>query len=821
MVEITIGYVAGFIAAAVFVVRLWIPTILTFILSGALQDKNTAATWNVAGRALQKSYWPMILSADTSRNHGVRTKVVIITSLITLMSIIVAIAGVITPLGLYEALVEADSANVAFQYVKDSSPFDYGTPPRSNLSFNRACFPSPCPFSDTIAIGTIYSSGNGSYDFPYGYNTSIPNFITEAYSSGTADDSTISNYFDIQWRRYVTTNDERYNNGSTYLIGAFRQMQSMVLNNDIEAVEGLIVDTINGGIGMRNHSVPPGFEHGAAWSEDLLFIEPETVCVDTNITIDYTVAPGQNFTTSIIDLVLTDHGGFVNANTTYPEANLTDTQANPDLWMRAYKAGWMTNAWTMFYYNITNPHDETTGRHAFSYLNSQLGKTFPLPIYEDEMTPYDSLAMDTSFYYHLNMLSGTGITNSSSPADSGPPTNPFDITSSNFTDISLICAGAGGQDFANITNIFVSCGLMRGIPQRKDNGSPLIFDSGSRWTQPLYSCATAVKATIKTVSLTYNGTDELKSLAVNSVKDKIYPSEEVKPLWGVENTDNTYTMASISLIWGLISSAWETNPKISTVRQESLYLPGYGVSTSAPLRVTSQNLPASDFYQTAVGGAYDVGDSSSADFDYSGENNMAMWVRWQNLSSSPETAALIPNSIFTDYAAAAVVGTKGVLGPGNAATLNLVDIRVIPTVARIRYHYAFAIPALIVVIGLLATTTVAILMLVFRRGVLGEMRRHLKQSATGRVLTTFLYPDMEVMDLTEKVWSEKFAKVEVDMRGDCPSLSGVRELERSGYRAGTAGLSGYNEYKHITIQQEKICAIVDEYRSSTAFKTDI
>lgn len=351
------------------------------------------------------------------------------------MSICIAVAGVVTPLGLYEALVEEDPKEVTFQYLKDSSPFGYGTPPRSNLTFNRKCWPGPCPFSDTVAIATVDANGDGKYDFPNGYDISVPSVVTDAFSSGISNDTTISNYFDIQWRRYVTTEDEIYNNGSTYLIGAFRQMSSMVLNNATEAVEGLVVDTVNGGIGLRNHTVPPGFQHGASWSEDLLFIEPETVCVDTNMTLDYTVAPGQNITTTIIDLVLTDRGGFVNINRTFPEANLTDTQAHPELWMRAYKAAWMTNVWTMFYLNVTNPHNDTTGAHAFSYLNSQLGKTFPLPVYSEAVGTYDSLAMDTTFTYHLNMDGKAGIANSSSPADSGPPLNPFHITGNNFSDV--------------------------------------------------------------------------------------------------------------------------------------------------------------------------------------------------------------------------------------------------------------------------------------------------------------------------------------------------------------------------------------------------
>ena len=180
------------------------------------------------------------------------------------MGILIAIAGVVTPLGLYQALVPADGTDTPFEYLKDTSPFGYGTPPRSNLSFNRVCGtmgPIPCPFSDTIAI--FSSDGNWyNYSYPYSYDMAIPKVVMDTYSSGVDNTTTISNYFDIEWRRYLTTSDNDYNNGSTYLVSSFRNMESLILNNATEPVEGLIVDTKKGGIGFRNHTVPPQFPHG-------------------------------------------------------------------------------------------------------------------------------------------------------------------------------------------------------------------------------------------------------------------------------------------------------------------------------------------------------------------------------------------------------------------------------------------------------------------------------------------------------------------------------------------------------------------------------
>jgi hypothetical protein len=89
-------------------------------------------------------------------------------------------------------------------------------------------------------------------------------------------------------------------------------MQSLILNNDTEAVEGLVVDTKQGGIGFRNHTIPMDFKHGATWTEDLLFVEPETVCININLTIDYTIKRNDTGTYNIGDVLLTDRGGFAN-----------------------------------------------------------------------------------------------------------------------------------------------------------------------------------------------------------------------------------------------------------------------------------------------------------------------------------------------------------------------------------------------------------------------------------------------------------------------------------------------------------------------------
>ena len=93
----------------------------------------------------------------------------------------------------------------------------------------------------------------------------------------------------------------------------------------------------------------------------------------------------------------------------------------------------------------------------------------------------------------------------------------------------MICSGAGGQDLTNMSNIHVECGLVFGAARRKDGTETLIFEPGKWYTQSIYSCASATKATIKTVDFRYNATREtghtLKALSVVNVSPKAYPKK--------------------------------------------------------------------------------------------------------------------------------------------------------------------------------------------------------------------------------------------------------------------------------------------------------
>jgi hypothetical protein len=112
----------------------------------------------------------------------------------------------------------------------------------------------------------------------------------------------------------------------------------------------------------------------------------------------------------------------------------------------------------------------------------------------------------------------------------------------------------------------------------------------------MYSCISATKALIKTVSFRFNGSDDLSGLSVTGLGDKIYPNDASKPVWGVENTD--MFLADASPLWGLVEPQ-QGNVNISTLQKESLWLPGYSVMGDAPPAQGYQNLPGVDFHSHA------------------------------------------------------------------------------------------------------------------------------------------------------------------------------------------------------------------------------
>jgi hypothetical protein len=152
-----------------------------------------------------------------------------------------------------------------------------------NVNLSRVCYtldfglfgePAPCPYSDSVVIITPNSTTDSiHYNYTYGYNITLPGILVDIFSSGTSTNttpSTVSNSFDIRWRQLNTDQDELYQNGSTFFQGTYRQIETLIEDDVVKVVEGLVVDAKSGGLGFRNHTLPSGVGYGAVWGEDLL-----------------------------------------------------------------------------------------------------------------------------------------------------------------------------------------------------------------------------------------------------------------------------------------------------------------------------------------------------------------------------------------------------------------------------------------------------------------------------------------------------------------------------------------------------------------------
>ena len=372
----------------------------------------------MAAKILHSSYWTTILRTDSVRTYAVRRPISIASLFIPTVALLTAVASIVTPLGLYEELGTGDKEVGNFSYIRDTSAYFYGTSPRGRYSFSRICFiyniPGPCPFKNDTLIYEHTTLGE-DWDYPNNLTTDVPPILRKVYSSGTDGiGTTVSNFFDIEWRQLTKKVDKSglLNHGRPFAVNLFRQLDSLVLEDSVRLVEGLVVDTISGGIGFRNHTVPQPPDRNVTWEEDLLFIEPTTSCVDTNLTLDFDSSA--NSSSDLGNFRLTDQGGFVHLAHEVPNYNNDNPQTNPDLWGRAYKAAVLNNLASMVYLNVTNSQDNSTGTKLFRYVDSVLGKSFRVSV--DRDTDYNAASFSREYGRYLF------------GSELGSYPNPFNVT---------------------------------------------------------------------------------------------------------------------------------------------------------------------------------------------------------------------------------------------------------------------------------------------------------------------------------------------------------------------------------------------------------
>ncbi|TFK31090.1 hypothetical protein BDQ12DRAFT_760118, partial [Crucibulum laeve] len=648
--RITVAQAATIFNALITFVQYTLGLALVALFIYILPNVNSANSWSVFTRGVHSSLWPSLLRSDSVVSSNASTRVNIFSKLSVLSTILIIVAGIVTPLGLKDGpVLYTFYSDVDASFVQDTSPLGLATSPRMDYTYDRICG----------AFGPVTCPGNGDN----GNTSVIAPSIREIFSS------TPYGPFSIEFRRFY-----KGSAGYNYTVteGQVGTVESLVLRNGIFAVDGLIIDLSDTpGIGFQNHTIP-NLDHGAIWSQDMLWLEPFTSCVNTNLTIDYMIPQwGPTFEPSTVNL--TDAGGFVNLTTEYPP--LSRDGQHIDLHQHAYKGAVLSNLYSMRSFNNMSRNE------------SFMGRAFPLRTNSDITIQLGRMnTMDLKFLRNASVEDAT-----------------LDVT----------CQGMSKWDTANITNVGVQCGMFLGPAERTDGGDPRIPSINSTWRQNIHVCSSTTRASIQRVEFSLNSTS--RSLNdLNITRRRI----ETPILWAVEKTGLNIT--DVDLFWGPVADKYESDPSLSTIRSDVFYLPAgagdlWGLASAGnPLSV--------------VGASWNMLYSTLpplGTLDYSGENNYALLSKWRSLiAKDPELGhAQIRNLIWTDIAANNLVGSR------SNSTLYVSKAQ--PSVS---YDLRFAIPLLLLLILWLPSFVAALFVLIFGLLKISYIRRVLNHTSVGRVV---------------------------------------------------------------------------------------
>ena len=311
-----------------------LPAVLVVILVKYVGTENTAGTWygalaldvgrmtdvfrSVVNRTISTTIWPHLLRADAVRMSNVPYKTKIASLGLDFCAILLVVASILAPLGLRDEVVPRETKLMQFEYVPDLSPWGRVTMPRPDSKFTRNCelgLIINCPGQYQGVYMNETEPGHWESvetDADSTVNLTIPENYTAMFTSPTSDlGNTVSGLFDIQYRRWRFDRWGIVDKGQPSVKPDNRFIQSLITQEKIVILEGLVVDMRNSpGIAFRNHTIPVGLEHGGTWTEDLTWIEPVTRCADTNLSIQFREENTENDSSANTTFSIIDRGAF-------------------------------------------------------------------------------------------------------------------------------------------------------------------------------------------------------------------------------------------------------------------------------------------------------------------------------------------------------------------------------------------------------------------------------------------------------------------------------------------------------------------------------
>ncbi|KAL7273325.1 hypothetical protein RUND412_003829 [Rhizina undulata] len=398
-------------------------------------------------------------------------------------------------------------------------------------------------------------------------------------------------------------------------------------------------------------------------------------------------------------------GGIAKAQKESPTFDRYNAQNDPQLAQRAFQGGWVTNMLAAGYFNVTK---KKMGVRKSYNLTDNDGNALKLKGIAISELNGDFFAQNGEMH-------------------------------SNFTAASMIRLKLRRTDEVNITNIAVECTTILGAAKRRDgNPNGLRFDPGSNWTIPIYTCASAIKASVKEVEFSVNGTyPELQNIQINSIEPVYYSSQASMPLWAMEKTG--LPISQFSPLWGIVEDKYETCRTFlrSEETTSGAEFPA-SVLTAVTLLMSDADVLISDF----------VGRQT-----YSGENSFAMLAKWQNLSAPSENTSRIINLIWMDLMANSVMGSCSALTyESHASGNNMRMISVTPYARKITYNILYAIPALMILGLLFVLCSIGLFLWITSRLTMPLITQLINQTSTGRTVTNILYLELCPADAAKKTW---------------------------------------------------------------------
>lgn len=664
------------------------------------------------------------------------------------------VSGIVTPLGLGDQIRPGSARPVRFGYVPDLSNYGKGTMERPSLPLSRECGISSgffCPGAHVPGL-VINVTKNYNVSDTIGQGTTrIPQNITTMFTS-SLQNSTIASILDLQYRTWMPFTSPLLNNHQPYPRGTFSHIENILPREGLVALEGVIADMTFGGVGFRNHSAPVGTAYGAEWVEDVLWIEPEVSCAQTNLSVAMTLRDLQ-YTDIIGSLDVVDDGGFARLRHGDPYETWPNlTYSAPDVRLRAEMTAWASNIITAFGLNITDTKhfqyglNVTEGRH----YPVTLGSTWSVQTLGLVTAELDSDWLNLPKAY-LN-FNGTWTVGDSLVHNSTDGTYPW--ASVLFSQLSDRC-NVMNMDPSITWDHNVECSYLFSNPQRIDNQLPYP-EVGSRWKSSVLVCAGAVKASIKTIAFRINGTNSLESLQVQYIQDKTYDSALDYPLWAMEDWRYPGNWAAhLAPLWGIVESAYEGTKGYNFTRAPSIYLPNVdslpqGLTGTYPDILAGATAPYTvlrDVLQNAFR------ENSAAKYPrYSGSDTAGLRRKWHDLSSTSDFETII-RLVWTDVMSSITVGT------------NMRPSRLAAVYSRmVTYDWRYAVPAALFLASWMLFLLMGLFLAIFDRELILNLKQLLNYTSIGRIavsMTDEAYNDSRQLPTRE--WLQKMGHIGINL----------------------------------------------------------